>query len=122
MAPEGHWSLMMECADTDWKPLKDKQALAGHCMATLHDCGFIDMNDVVCATHRAHTFGYPVPTIQRDTQVRNWSAYLHQNQIYSRGRFGHWKYEVSNMDHSFMQGVEVVDRILSGKEETIAKF
>jgi hypothetical protein len=37
--------------------------------------------------------------------------------VYSRGRFGAWKYEVGNMDHSFMQGVEVVDRLLNETEE-----
>lgn len=39
--------------------------------------------------------------------------------IYSRGRFGAWKYEVGNMDHSFMQRVEMVERILLGNEERI---
>jgi hypothetical protein len=38
--------------------------------------------------------------------------YLEKNGIYSRGRFGAWKYEVGNMDHSIMQGVDVVNMIL----------
>ena len=37
--------------------------------------------------------------------------------IYSRGRFGAWKYEVSNQDHSLMQGVEAVENIVRGNAE-----
>jgi hypothetical protein len=42
---------------------------------------------------------------------------LEKYQIYSRGRFGAWKYEVSNMDHTFMQGVEIVDRLVKNQPE-----
>ena len=34
-----------------------------------------------------------------------------------RGRFGGWKYEVANMDHSVMQGVEWAERMVLGQEE-----
>jgi hypothetical protein len=43
---------------------------------------------------------------------------LEQSSILSRGRFGAWRYEVSNQDHSSLQGVEAVDRILLGITET----
>ena len=34
--------------------------------------------------------------------------------IFSRGRFGAWKYEVSNQDHSFAQGYEWATRVVRG--------
>lgn len=50
--------------------------------------------------------------------LRRSLLYLGESQgVYSRGRFGDWKYEVGNMDHSFMQGVEIAERILTGKTE-----
>jgi hypothetical protein len=37
--------------------------------------------------------------------------------IYSRGRFGAWLYEIGNMDHSVMQGVEFASHVLLGEPE-----
>ncbi|VDN30353.1 unnamed protein product [Cylicostephanus goldi] len=34
-------------------------------------------------------------------------------------RFGSWRYEVANQDHSFTMGADVVDKILYGKQESI---
>ena len=34
-----------------------------------------------------------------------------EHDIYSRGRFGAWRYEIGNTDHSVMMGVEVVDHL-----------
>ena len=64
-------------------------------------------------------YSYPVPTLGRDRALDVIHPWLEAQGIYSRGRFGAWKYEVGNMDHSFMQGVEAVERILgSGLEPT----
>ena len=38
-------------------------------------------------------------------------------EIHSRGRFGAWLYEIGNMDHSVMQGVECVNNLLLGEPE-----
>jgi UDP-galactopyranose mutase len=43
--------------------------------------------------------------------------YLMDHRIYSRGRFGAWLYEIGNMDHSVMQGVEFVNDVLLGEPE-----
>ena len=67
---------------------------------------------------RTHSFmmetayGYPVPTTNRDEILHELLPELEALNIYSRGRFGGWKYEAANMDHSIMQGVEAVNHIL----------
>ena len=54
----------------------------------------------------------------RDEFLRPILNELEQHRTFSRGRFGAWKYEVSNQDHSFMQGVELVNRLVQGEPET----
>ncbi|MHA2283336.1 MAG: protoporphyrinogen/coproporphyrinogen oxidase [Promethearchaeota archaeon] len=66
-------------------------------------------------------YAYPVPTIERDGALGMLRPYLESLGIYSRGRFGAWQYEVGNMDHSVVQGVEIIDRVLSGKQESVIK-
>jgi hypothetical protein len=61
--------------------------------------------------------GYPTPFRGRDELLAGILPALEERRAFSRGRFGAWKYEVSNQDHSFMQGVEVADRILGTGEE-----
>lgn len=64
-------------------------------------------------------YAYPIPTLERDSVLKKIQPYLESQLIFSRGRFGAWKYEIGNMDHSFMQGVEIIDRILFDKKETV---
>jgi len=47
---------------------------------------------------------------------------LKELNILSRGRFGAYKYEVANQDHSFMQGVEAAEYIVNGVEEITLKI
>ncbi|MGA7220309.1 MAG: FAD-dependent oxidoreductase [Candidatus Sulfotelmatobacter sp.] len=61
--------------------------------------------------------GYPTPFLGRDSVLNEIQPRLEALGILSRGRFGGWKYEVSNQDHAFMQGVEAADLTTLGKAE-----
>lgn len=52
---------------------------------------------------------YPIPTLDRDGALAVIQPELEKMDIFSRGRFGAWLYEKGNMDHSVMQGVEIVN-------------
>ena len=45
-----------------------------------------------------------------------------EHQIWSRGQFGSWKYEVGNQDHSCILGVEAADSMLFGAKEFTFEF
>jgi len=62
-------------------------------------------------------YGYPIPCLERDQALRVIQPRLEAEGIFSRGRFGGWKYEVGNMDHSVMQGVEWAERMLLKQPE-----
>jgi len=84
----------------------------------LRDQGLMDVNPETTHSYTMWAeFGYPVPTVDRDEILHDVVTALEKMNIFSRGRFGGWKYEAANMDHSVMQGVEAVDRILDGTGE-----
>ncbi len=62
---------------------------------------------------------YPVPSVTRDASLGTIQPWLRSQDIWSRGRFGAWLYEIGNMDHSTMQGVEFVNHVLQGEPETV---
>lgn len=55
--------------------------------------------------------------MDRDAIVNKALPLLKQKDIWSRGRFGSWKYEVGNQDHTCMLGVEAVDSMVFGAKE-----
>jgi UDP-galactopyranose mutase len=68
---------------------------------------------------RSAAMTYPVPSLRRDDLLASIHPWLASHSIRSRGRFGAWCYEIGNMDHSVMQGVEFVDAVLAGEPETV---
>jgi protoporphyrinogen oxidase len=64
-------------------------------------------------------YSYPIPTLRRDRSLGILQAALMERGVYSRGRFGAWRYEIGNMDHSVMMGVEAVNHIVNGEKEVV---
>ena len=82
-------------------------------------CGFLTTDDVVESTwHRFLPKGYPTPWLGRDAIANSVERPLQELGIWSRGRFGLWKYEVGNQDHSSMQGVWAAEAALGLAERT----
>ena len=114
-----YFSLMCETTYSFHKPV-EKDKIIEDTIQGLMDSGMITEHErdrIVSRYLIDIPYSYPVPTLMRDEALLVIQQFLEANGIYSRGRFGAWKYEVGNMDHSFMQGVEVVDRIMTGAPE-----
>jgi protoporphyrinogen oxidase len=111
-------SFMCEVAEPGTNVLRDPAELVAGAIDGMENLGLMARREDIHVFTKVAPYGYPVPTIDRDEVLSEVMTELEKVNIYSRGRFGGWKYEVGNMDHSFMQGVEVVDRIRTGTKET----
>jgi protoporphyrinogen oxidase len=107
-------SLICETAYSEYKPYhKDKiiedtiQGLINTKILSKDDKDYIVSRYLIDAE-----YAYPIPTLNRDKVLEIIQPYLEQRDIYSRGRFGAWRYEVGNMDHCVMQGKSIVDSLL----------
>lgn len=109
---EGYWSLMGEVSESPLKPV-DCSRLLDEALTGFYNTRLIERNDTIVSmwTYCAD-YAYPTPFLRRDEVITKYLAQLKQHNIYSRGRFGAWKYECSNQDHVLMQGVEAVEHIL----------
>lgn len=115
--PGKQWSLLAEVSTSPHKPV-DARTVVGDTLAGLQRCGFVGEQASIEARWHSHLeYGYPTPWLGRDRVLAPINRELEEYGIFSRGRFGAWKYEVSNQDHSVMQGVEIVERILQDGTE-----
>jgi protoporphyrinogen oxidase len=117
-----YWSLMAETSESDVKPV-DRERIVEETIRGLLNTGLIKSRDQVVSTWR-HTaeHGYPTPSLERNELLKKIGPELAKAGIASRGRFGAWLYEVSNQDHSFMQGVEWVNALLLDVPEITVRF
>ncbi len=115
------WSLLAESSSKQGEQ-PDFEALARRSVEALSKEGLIPLEAQLESvwTH-SEPYGYPIPTRDRDAALERLLPELALRRAFSRGRFGAWKYEVSNQDHSFMQGLECVDQLCGlGAEPTLS--
>ncbi|CAI4223580.1 unnamed protein product [Auanema sp. JU1783] len=115
------WSVICEVGLQSQSAV-DENSIVQSTIQGLKVCGIADENmEIVSKWFYLLPYGYPIPSLNRDKELDKAHKQLEKHQIYSRGRFGGWKYEYANQDHSFMIGYEVIDRILFDKSEQLHK-
>ena len=112
------WSLMAEVSESRVKPVDETRVVTGTIDGLLNTGLIPERASLHHTWHRRLPRGYPTPSLGRDAALAAILPAFEAREVFSRGRFGAWKYEVSNQDHSFAQGVECVDHLLSGSPET----
>ena len=111
------WSLMAEVCESSCRPVNPSSLLDDVVGAMRRDTLIAGDATIVSRWHRRLHHGYPMPFRGRDGILAAVFPALEARRVFSRGRFGAWKYEVSNQDHSFMQGVEIVNRLVCDTPE-----
>jgi protoporphyrinogen oxidase len=112
--PGEQWSLMTETSGSAMKPVR-QDSIIEEVLLALEEDGLMPDRGAVCSATKYHEAqGYPTPFLGRDAVVDPSLRAFEERGIFSRGRFGAWKYEVANQDHSFAQGYECVERLARG--------
>jgi protoporphyrinogen oxidase len=118
---ERYSSLMCEMSFREGES-PDVQKIFEQVFSGLIRAGILETADrdrIVSRYHHAVRYSYPIPTLERDGALGILQPALMEKSVYSRGRFGAWRYEIGNMDHSVMMGVEAVNHIVAGEPETV---
>jgi hypothetical protein len=116
----GHFSLLAEVSSSVYKPESAvdvvDRTIKGMVASRLLDPDQAERRVVSRQLLRV-PYSYPVPTRERDAALELIQPWLMEHGIYSRGRFGAWRYEIGNTDHSVMMGVEIADYLVDRQRE-----
>ncbi len=120
-SPGNQFSLMAEISESHLKEV-DQESLVQEVIDGLKNSKLIK-DEKILSTWKLHApLGYPTPSLSRNKALREILPSLEEKGISSRGRFGAWMYEISNQDHTFMQGVEWVNKKILDEDEKTFKI
>jgi protoporphyrinogen oxidase len=107
-------AYMTETAFSAHRPV-DRDRLGEKVERALRRAGVIAGRPPVASIHvETIDYAYPVPTLGRDHALQTVQPWLRERDIYSRGRFGAWRYESGNMDHAVKMGIDVARELVGG--------
>jgi protoporphyrinogen oxidase len=82
--------------------------------------GVVEDDQDIASVHTIDVeYAYPVPTLGRDRALAAIQPWLMARDIYARGRFGAWRYEMGNMDHAVKMGIDVAHGLLEQRPEEL---
>jgi protoporphyrinogen oxidase len=82
--------------------------------------GLLDEDVPIASVHTIEVeYAYPIPTLDRDAALAVIQPWLMEHDIYSRGRFGSWRYEIGNMDHAAKMGIDIARLLVEGRPEAL---
>ena len=113
---------MLEVSESSMKPVDVKNLLRDSIQGLVNTEMLKPTDEIVSTYHRRFDHGYPTPSLEREGVLKKLLPALQAKDIWSRGRFGSWRYEVGNQDHSFMLGVEAADNIVNGAVELTLNY
>jgi protoporphyrinogen oxidase len=121
--PEGdvsrYCAYMTETSYSPEKPV-EREGLEERIEEGLRAGGVVAGRPRVASVHVEDIpYAYPVPTLERDPSLAVIQPWLQQHDVFSRGRFGAWRYEIGNMDHAVKMGIDIARRLISDEREEL---
>jgi hypothetical protein len=89
---------MLEVSESSMKPVDQANLLKDSIQGLINTQMIKPTDEIVSTYHRRFDHGYPTPSLERDGVLKDLLPKLQAKDIFSRGRFGSWKYEVGNQD------------------------
>lgn len=118
-ATDRYCAYMTETSYTAHKP-EPRAGIEERVEQGLRATGVVDGEPPVTSIHVEDIpYAYPVPTLERDGVLELVQPWLEERGIYSRGRFGTWRYEIGNMDHATKMGIDVARALVAKEPEEL---